>query len=118
MTQRPILRIETDLRPDEHTQIITLSGKLVGEPIAYALLEDTRERVKEGMHRIVLVMDRVEMINSSGAGILASMYMSASGQGGKVLLAGLSERSRKVLELMRMHEFMAMVDDLDAALAD
>jgi len=118
MTQRPILRIEAERRPDEQTQIITLAGKLVGEPIAYELLEETRDRVKDGLHRIVLVMDRVEMINSSGAGILASMYMSASGQGGKVLLVGLSDRSRKVLELMRMHEFMAMVDDLDTALAD
>lgn len=116
MTHRPILTTDVETRPDQQAQIVTLKGKLLGSPEGYEMLEDIRERTEEGLTRICLVMSDVEMINSSGAGILASVYQAATGAGGSLYLVGLQERCRKVLTFMHLHEFAHFVDTVGDAL--
>ncbi len=116
MTHHPVLSYTVEHHPEPTTQLVVLRGKLVGSPEAYRLLEETRDRIQEGQTRVCLVMDDVGMINSSGAGVIAAMYMSARRQDGRLILAGVQERGRKVLEFMHLNDFVEIVDTVgDAA---
>jgi anti-anti-sigma factor len=106
-----------DLRPEARAQVLVLRGKLVGMPEFYQLLEDSRDRIKDGYPHVVVDMSGVELINSSGAGILAALCQSARNAGGSVALVNLNDRSRKVLELLRLQDFARFVGTVDEALA-
>lgn len=118
MSQRPVLQITSEEHPDPGTQVISLSGKLLGTPEAYEMLEETRERIQGGAPRVCLRMEGVTMINSSGAGVIAALYTSAHNQGGEVVLIGLDERCRKVVHMMRIDGFVRMADTLAEALGE
>jgi len=109
MPHRPTIRV-TDENQTGQTQTYTLSGKLLGTPECYQFLEDLRDRIRDGHVLVRLHMQDVDMINSSGAGILAALAESARKQNGSLTLVGVQPRSRKVLEFMRLHEFIDLAD--------
>jgi len=113
MSHRPDLHVNTELVPEKHAQVVTLSGKLVGAPETYALLDDVRERIQQGLVRVCLDLSDVDLINSSGAGVLAAMCLSARRNDGNLVIAGLHDRPRKVLEFMRLQDFAVFVPSLD-----
>ena len=118
MPLKPDLKTTVATDPSRDEQLITLKGKLIGSPECYALLDETRDRVQEGLKQIVLDMSAVEMINSAGAGILAAMLTSSRNQNGALSLVGLSDRNRKVLEFLHLHQFAKFCDNLAEARAD
>lgn len=115
MTQKPSLRTTVATDPGRGEQLVTLKGKLIGSPECYALLDETRERVRDGLPMIILDMSAVEMINSAGAGILAAMLTSTRNHEGSLSLVGLGERNRRVLEFLHLHQFVRFCDDVDEA---
>mgnify|MGYP000122606734 CR=1 FL=1 len=70
---------------------------------------------KESVALIILDMSEVEMINSAGAGILAAMLTSTRNQDGSLALVGLSERNRRVLEFLHLHQFARFCDTVEQA---
>ena len=116
MSDRSTLRVAVDARPEQKTQVVTLGGKLLGTASCYAMLDETRERIADGLTTVCLVMNDVALINSSGVGILASLYQSAHGRDGELVLVGLSERCLRILELTRLHEFARLADTVGDAL--
>ena len=117
MNHKPGLRTTVATDPNHGEQLVTLKGRLIGSPECYALLDETRERVQDGLTVIILDMSAVEMINSAGAGILAAMLTSTRNNAGRLALVGLSERNRKVLEFLHLHQFARFCDDLEQARA-
>jgi len=115
MTHKPSLKVSVATDAGRGEQILTLKGKLIGSPECYELLDDTRERVQDGLPVVILDLTAVDMINSAGAGILAAMITSARRQDGKVCLMGLSDRCRKVLEFMHLHQFTTFCNDIEQA---
>ncbi len=115
MTLKPNLKTTVATDPGRDEQLVTLKGKLIGSPACYALLDETRDRVQDGLKFIILDMSAVEMINSAGAGILAAMLTSTRNQGGALSLVGLSDRNRKVLEFLHLHQFANFCDSLEQA---
>ncbi|MEZ4386860.1 MAG: STAS domain-containing protein [Candidatus Krumholzibacteriia bacterium] len=112
MTNRPSLTVSLEPVATRSAQVMTLSGKLLGTPEAYEFLEETRERIQAGRSNVYLEMSRVEMINSSGAGILAAITMSARRQGGKLVLVALQDRCRRILEFMCLQQVVVFADTL------
>jgi anti-anti-sigma factor len=115
MTQKPSLRTTVATDPDRGEQLATLRGKLIGSPECYALLDETRDRVQEGLTAIILDMSEVDMINSAGAGILAAMLTSARNREGSLSVVGLNPRNRQVLEFLHLHQFVRFCDTLAQA---
>ncbi len=115
MSLKPNLKTTVATDPGRREQLVTLKGKLIGSPECYALLDETRERVKDGLVRIILDMSAVEMINSAGAGILAAMLTSTRNSQGSLSLVGLNDRNRKVLEFLHLHQFARFCDTLETA---
>ncbi|MBP7148980.1 MAG: STAS domain-containing protein [Acidobacteria bacterium] len=96
-----------------------LEGRLHGTGPAYALQEEVRRRVGEGLRGIVIDLSGVERIDSSGIGILAAMVSSLRNAGGRLVLAGMNPRVHKLLDAMwflRIVEHAPTVQDGVAAL--
>lgn len=71
-----------------------------------------------GRGRTVLVdLGSVGYIDSSGVATLVESLQTARKEGGRFLLAGISEGTRRVLQLARLDKVFVIYDSVEAALA-
>jgi anti-anti-sigma factor len=102
---------------DDRTWIYTVSGHLYGLNNGYTFQDDVRERVSAGVRKVVVDLSRVERIDSSGIGILASIMFSASQAGGGLVLAALPKRIEQLLSMAMLLDHIDHADSVDEALA-
>lgn len=94
------LKVERVSHDDRKAVVYRLEGRMMDTKEAYALLEEARGELKKGCRLILINLEKIEYLSSSGVGILAACYTSARNAGARMGLAGASEPARKVLELV------------------
>ncbi len=116
MSRKPCLRSER-VRDDKHKAVICqMCGRLIGSPVCYEFLEDIREDIKAGYLNVVLQMESVEWVNSTGVGILASIYTSTKNQGGAVYVVSAPDRVESLLQTVQLWQFLNPCESIEAAL--
>jgi anti-sigma B factor antagonist len=75
------------------------------------------ELIDSGRHRVVLDLNKIGLIDSSGLSVLISARKKAKAHGGDVVLANPSEDVCSLLEVTRMQQLFAIFGDRDAAVA-
>jgi anti-anti-sigma factor len=101
---------------DRHAVVCTLTGKLIGKAASYAFLDDVRQRIERGCIHVIVDLAAVDRIDSTGVGILASIYTSAHRRDGRVFVVKADARARDVLSIMRLMDFLETAETADAAL--
>lgn len=82
--------------------VISLEGEMVGSPVATLLTEKLHELIEEGKTRIVVDMERVHWMNSSGLGILIGGLTTVRNSGGDLKLACLGKKLQDLLRLTKL----------------
>ena len=67
--------------------------------------------------RLVVDLSQVEYMDSSGVATLIEAMQVARNRGSRLLLCGLRDRVRSILEIARLDMIFTIVGDLDEALA-
>lgn len=67
---------------------------------------------------IVLDMQRLSFVDSSGLGALLSCLRTMKGKKGQLLLFGMAKPVRALFELVRMHRIFSIHNTLEEALAE
>ncbi len=93
-----------------------LHGRLRGWPECFEFQETARNSVTGG-RRIVLDMEQLEHVDSTGVGILATLYTSAQNGGGELVLATLPPKVRRILDMLWFLRILKHADTVDEALA-
>jgi anti-sigma B factor antagonist len=102
-------------REREGIVILDLSGRLiVGEPVA-GLREKIRELVDAGKMNVILNLEKVDYIDSTGLGGLVISYTTVKKPGGALKILNLSKRNVELLVLTKLTTvFELFVDEQDA----
>ena len=95
--------------------VATVDGEIDGST-APQVQEQILNVVDSG-DQLVMDMSEVPYMSSAGLRMLLVMYRTLVGQGGKVVLVGLSEDLQDTMEMTGFLEFFDHFDDLDAGLA-
>jgi anti-anti-sigma factor len=97
----------------EGTVIMTLAGPFTLSNI-FQLQSDLR-----ALKPPCLIMDMtsVPYMDSAGLGVVMNYFVSAQGEGRKLLLVGVSDRLRSLLEMTRVDSVLRMCDSLEEAQA-
>ena len=105
----------TEVREEQAATIVALIGDvdLKNSPHIHHALEAVCERRPE---RIILDLARVGYMDSSGVGTLVWVYRQVQGYGGSLVLAGMNEKVRAVLEITQLDQFFTVCATLDEAL--
>ncbi len=98
------------------TVVIDVTGRVTIGPDAM-MRDAIHEAVNEGARNIVLNMERVTKLDSSGIGELVAAHTTISSQGGRLLLVGLSDKIASVLQITNLLGVLELYSDADAALA-
>jgi len=106
------------VRPVQGVQVVKVRGKLA---LGCAPLTELRERLAEltshGEVKWLLDLQEVQMLDSSGVGVLAQTMTSARNSQGACKLLHLQKFPSQVLKMVGLLSLFEVFDDLDAALA-
>jgi anti-sigma B factor antagonist len=72
---------------------------------------------EEGKNHIVIDLQDVRFIDSSGLGALVSGFKNASARNGNLKLCGLQPQVKSMFELTRLHRVFEIFSGIDEALA-
>lgn len=95
--------------------LIALSGRIDSRTVP-DIETEVRAATAEAK-RVVLDLDAVPYLSSAGIRLLLLLYRDVRDRGGRIVLAGLSEELRDVLDMTGFLSFFEVVDDARAGLA-
>jgi len=93
------LRLET--RPIGEVYVVQCCGRLVSGNEVFTLHSQVHDAI-EKYGDVVLQLDKVEFIDSSGLGAIMRLVQAARAKGGDMKLCGLTPKIRKILELTHL----------------
>jgi len=91
--------------------VIGLSGRLEIGPGSEALHEVLQDVAAEGTRKILLNMQAVSFVDSSGLGELASGHVLARRHGGALKLTCLSKRLETMMRMTGLHGVLDIYDE-------
>jgi anti-sigma B factor antagonist len=112
--ERPV---EIDVRTQDQVKIVRLRGKLnLGAALDRAN-ETLKDLVNAGESRLLLDLQEVPMIDSSGIGLLVRYLTAAKQHGGSLKLLNPSKFALQTLKLVRVLSLFEVFEDQQAAVA-
>jgi anti-sigma B factor antagonist len=102
-------------REVEGILILDLQGRLVAGEAAAALRERGNQAAQTQSRNMILNMQGVDYIDSSGLGTLVSAHSTLGKAGGGMALMNLSKRSAELLILTKLATVFRIFDDEKAA---
>jgi len=96
--------------------VISMSGKLLGGP---PTSDDTKNEVyrllDSGVKKIVMDLENVTRMNSTGLGILISALTSAKNRGGDLCLAAISENMESIMVMTKLNTIFQIYGTAEGA---
>ena len=104
-------------RKRDGVAILEMSGKLMGGPDAEAFDETLKTLIHEGCCNVIVSMEKVKWVNSTGLGILIAAYTSINDAGGHFKLANISDRIESILMVTKLSGIFEAYETEEEALA-
>lgn len=98
-------------RETEGVVILTPDGEMIGGPDATRLTEKLHELIKNGKNQIVMDMEKVSYMNSSGLGILIGGLTTIRSSGGDIRLLHLAKRLQDLIRITKMDRVFEIYSD-------
>jgi anti-sigma B factor antagonist len=98
-------------REREEIQILDLSGRITAGEEATTLRERLRAMAESGQTRVVLNLQEVDYIDSTGLGGLVICYTTLRKAGGALKLINLSKRNIELLVLTKLATVFEIFND-------
>ena len=94
--------------------VVSVNGE-IDSPAADVLDGYVRRLVEEGVVFLIFDLAGTTYINSAGLGVLAMAAKQARARDGNVALAGLRDRPRRAVEMVRLDQMVITTVDVDEA---
>jgi anti-sigma B factor antagonist len=108
--------VDIDIRSQAEVKLIKLRGRLtLGEPVD-RLRSTIEDLLATGNTRLVLDLEEVAMLDSSGIGLLARSLTSAKQQGGSLKLLNPSKFATQTLKLVGILSLFETFQDPQTAI--
>lgn len=110
----PLVGVKT--RERDGVVIIDLEGKLMGGADSDPLREEFKRIAERGLKRIIVNLDGVPWMNSSGLGVLLAAFIQIRKNGGEMRFLNTQERVRSILTTTKLEKMIESYDNEDTAL--
>ena len=91
-------------RKEASVVVFDLVGGLEGGPDSYELKDIVTEMLEKGERKFLLNLDNVDFVNSTGIGIIASVFSSISNAGGEMKICNANDRVSRVMMITKLLE--------------
>jgi anti-sigma B factor antagonist len=107
--------VEIDVRTQDQIKVIKLRGKLHLGPALDRTNDTIKDLLNAGEARIVIDLEEVPMIDSSGIGLLVRHLTGAKQRGGALKLLKPSKFAVQTLKLVRVLHLFEVFEDQQVA---
>ena len=108
------MRVEVRFKND--VAILSLSGRFLAGGDGPFLRQKVKELIDAGTRKMVIDFSDVPYIDSTGLGFLAGSRVTAQNAGVSLVLAGMNQHVRRILDGVRLTSFFVLADDEASAL--
>jgi anti-sigma B factor antagonist len=91
-------------RLDGDVVVYDLKGGLEGGPDSYKIRDAIREQLEGGHRKFLINLDSVSYVNSTGIGIIASVFSSISNSGGVMKICKANDKVSRVMMVTKLLE--------------
>ena len=110
------MNMEIQKREKEGVTILDLKGRLaVGEPCTL-LRENINEQIAQGNKQLILQLQQVDYIDSTGLGSMVICYTTLQKLGGSLKLVQLNRRNLELMLLTKLSTIFQIFGDEQAAI--
>lgn len=99
-----------------HTLVIQLDGRLVGEFQTIALNDELKDLIEDKYYRIIFDMSELEYINSTGLNFFLKVLTKVRKFDGEVVMCSLNKLLLELMVTTKLNSFFTIVDNVDEAL--
>jgi len=99
-----------------NTLVAALNGELDHHTADYIRQKLDAEMLKSTTKNVVLDFSKVTFMDSSGIGVIMGRYKNIQKLNGKMSLAGVNERIRRIFEMSGLLKLMSAYDSIDEAI--
>ncbi|MFV1958912.1 MAG: STAS domain-containing protein [Planctomycetota bacterium] len=110
------LQVEHITSQDGKSLVYRLRGVLGESSYSFDFADELRERLEDGPERIILDLENLEYITSSGVGVIAAGYTSATRAGKRFVLCAVPKSVRRVLDICGILDVVPCFESEAAAL--
>ena len=107
--------MEITMSEKNGVQIFKLRGKILGGPEAGAINDKIHESISRGQTKILIDMEELELMNSSGLGILIAAITTLKNNQGKMALMNVPERIAHLLKITKLTNVFKLFDSVEQA---
>jgi anti-sigma B factor antagonist len=111
------MSIKTKTEHSGKVAIIEIRGSLVGDGDTDKFRDAVADFIEQGNRCLVVDLDKVNYMNSSGIGAIISAYTSYKKNNGVVKLAGLSNNIQSLLAVTKLIDIFEVYDSVGEAVA-
>lgn len=113
----PASRLEISERRRGDVTLLVLSGEMLVDDGDVALRQRVHTLIDQGRLKIVVDLAGVTHIDSAGVGMIVAKQKTVRDLGGDVKLLHLTDRSQRLLALMKLAQIFEVFEDEDAAVS-
>lgn len=109
------MRISIQFKDD--VAVMSLSGKFLAGADGPFLRQKVKDLAEAGTRKMVLNFSGVPYIDSTGIGFLVGSRVAAENVGMSMVLSGVNQHVKKILDSVKLSQFFVMTEDESSALA-
>ncbi|RMF36037.1 MAG: anti-sigma factor antagonist [Chlorobiota bacterium] len=98
--------------------VFPLPQQLLGGDQAIEITDHVRQLVASGIEHVIFDCSAVELINSSGLGILVAALATLRTRGGRCTLVAVPDKMQSLLEVTHLGSIFTLADSVAAALTE
>ncbi|MBD3377055.1 anti-sigma factor antagonist [candidate division KSB1 bacterium] len=95
--------------------IVSLSGKMMGGPDAAQLVDLLHDFLERGRKKFIVDLSGVDVMNSSGLGILINALTTVKNQQGQLKLASVTDKIKHLFTITKLGQVFEIHETVDSA---
>ncbi len=98
-------------RMEGNVAVISLGGKLMGGPDAEEVRDTIKEVIDDGVKDVLMDLNAVTWVNSTGLGILISSHVTVTNAGGRLKLSSVANKINQIFMVTKLHTVFETFDN-------
>jgi anti-sigma B factor antagonist len=111
--KRASMKLHFSEKKEGQVHYLYMEGDLIGDEVGLRIAGLVSDSVEEGIKTVVIDLQKVRYISSSGLGLLITLLTKMKNTGGELLLTAPSEHVKKLLLITKLNGIFKVFDSVD-----
>jgi anti-sigma B factor antagonist len=107
------MKLQFSQKKEDQVHYLFMEGDFIGDEIGPRIAELVSDSVEAGIKTIVIDLEKVRYISSSGLGLLITLLTKMKNSGGELLLTAPSEHVKKLLLITKLNGIFKVLDSIN-----